>query len=187
MKRLISVALLALLVCAFACTTTKVATKEESWKQLIDLKLDESLISFQNRIQVDSSDKLNYLGLAYAQCALDEELWLKTLGMFTQNPDSLLLYGHVAQAFKSYSKGISNPDFSLDEFKAMHLDGKFKTKRNFRMIEGEYKKLKPIGVWRIYNLNGELIREMDKGFVDCKVIPKPSLKVKASVFLLKLL
>ena len=148
-------------VMSFISCSKEEKTKTDCWETLIQLDIKQSEIDFQNRINADTTDKLSLLGLAYSQCALNNEEWYNSINDFTSNPDSALIYGFIAQAFKSFSKGIDNPEFNINEFRALHLDGKFKVKRNFQIVEGEYKNLKPVGIWKFYNMNNDLIREQN--------------------------
>lgn len=138
---------------------SQIKSQEDCWKTLISLDLKKSESQFKKRLTNNPNDKLSQLGMAYTQCALDNPNWMKSLNKFTEDPDSSWTYGHLAVAFKHYAEGTKNIEFSIDEFKAMHLGGKFRAEKGFEIIEGEYQNLNPIGIWHIYNLENELIRE----------------------------
>jgi len=149
-----------ILLTIVSCSVKKKSTTD-CWSELTELKLKRAKSSFKKRIKIDSSDKLNYLGLSYIQCALNNSQWSETLNKFTSDPDSSFSFGNMAVVFSLYVQGEKLSDFNIDEFKAFHLGGKFRVTKNHQIIEGEYKDMKPSGIWKYYNLKHKLIEQKD--------------------------
>lgn len=149
-----------LILLFFSCNEQTI-TEKDAWNALlIDFEIEKPYEYFSILIKKEPEIKKNYLGLTYTECILERGNWHETLNKFSQNEEDLWKYGHFATIFKSY---IKNKDIktglNINEFRALHLDGKFKLKKNSQIIEGEYKNLKPYGVWKFSKLNGDFIRE----------------------------
>jgi hypothetical protein len=136
--------------------------ENEAWSQLFEFEFEKANKEFEKLASLKKTDK-NILGLAYTQAILEKDNYYNTINNYFKDPKESYQYGFLVAAFKVYNDNGRKDlgDFSFEEFKAMHLGAKFKVKKNLQIIIGEYKDLKPFGVWKYYNLNNELVREID--------------------------
>lgn len=139
----------------------QVINEKNSWNALLtDYDIEKAYNHFTVLTKENPEIKKNYLGLAYTQCILDKTEWQETLTKFSDKEEDLWKYGHFATTLRTYLKDKKvNTGLDINEFRALHFDGKFKKEKDFILIEGEYKDLKPFGTWKFYKLNGEFIRE----------------------------
>ena len=135
------------------------ALEEEAWEDLYTLKIEDAYPKFVTLFEHRRTEK-NTLGLAYTQAVLDTGSFISTLSEGISDSRKEYSYGYAVAGFKYYVEtGDDSVNFSMEEFIAFHEGGKFKIEKNYQIVEGEYRNLKPYGIWKFYSLDGQLKRE----------------------------
>ncbi|WP_420552759.1 hypothetical protein [Tenacibaculum aiptasiae] len=145
----------------------KKISEKQAWNNFFNGNIEVSNTHFKELIKNNPSSKKNYLGLAYTQCIANKE-YMPYIKKFTNNNDSILMFSHIAGTLKQYFSNDSEKKLrehlknNLEIIKSLHLDSSFKTYHLNGNIEsqGQYKKMRAIGIWKSYSANGKLIEEV---------------------------
>lgn len=147
------------LVLLSSCSDPVKEKENKAWDYLYNNEIDKSYALFKEISKSSNTSKKNCLGLAYTQGALKKDNYESTLAKCFDN--KIIDYNFLVESFIEYYKNKDTTDFKIAEFKAFNDGGKFKSKKESQIVEGEYRDLLPYGVWKFYDLEGKLIREVD--------------------------